>query len=213
MGVDFSPLKRSSPEASAELRRQLGIPEDAFVLVYAAEFTKDKNQRILIDAMEGLPEKVFLVLAGAGAMELECRDLAKAKGLEKRVIFLGYYHEIARIYSIVDAAVSSSRREGLPFNVIECLHMGLPVVASRVKGHIDLIENGRNGFLYEYGDVEGLTECICRLLNSPELRNKIALNAAPSVERYGLERVFPMVMGKYERAMELAENSKRSENS
>ncbi len=206
MGVDFAPLKHSSPEEAAALRRQFGIPEDSFVLIYAAEFSKRKSQKVLIDAMERLPEKAVLALVGGGLTEEECRAHVKEKGLEGRVFFPGFYRDMAPIYSIADAAVSASRSEGLPFNVMECMHMGLPFVASRVKGHTDLIENGENGLLYEYGDVEGLAECIGRLLDSPELRNKFAANAVPSVEQYGLEQVFPVVMGKYERAMENTKN-------
>ena len=201
MGVDFSGFERSAPEEAAALRDRFGIPRDAFCLIYAAEFSKRKSQKLLIDAMEFLPENVYLALVGGGVMEQECKDYAAAKGLSDRVRFPGFYSEMAPVYSIADAGVSVSRSEGLPFNVMECLHLGLPFVASRVKGHTDLIENGRNGLLFDYGDTDALVSRIRMLLDDPGVRSWLSSNARASVEKYSMENVFPVVMGKYQEAM------------
>lgn len=75
--------------------------------------------------------------------------------------------------------------------------MGLPVVASNVKGHQDLIEDDVTGLLCPYGDVEACTERIRRLVGSGWLRRELARNAREAVEQYGLERVMPLVWEQY----------------
>ena len=167
------------------------------MLIYAAEFSKRKSQGVVIRAIERLPEGVWLVLAGEGALREECRELARKLGLEGRVLFPGQIRDIPGWYAMADAAVSASRSEGLPFNVMEAMYAGLPVVASDVKGHSDLITEGTTGLLYPYGDADACAERILRLTESEQLRRELARNAKADVGQYALERVLPQVWGEY----------------
>ena len=131
-----------TPEERETGRRELGFGPDDFLFVYAAEFSRRKNQPLLLRAFaKALPRfpRGRLVLAGSGATLEECRALAKQLGIGEQVRFLGYVEEMERLYPLCDAAVSSSRIEGLPFNIMEAMACGLPVIASRVKGHTDLL--------------------------------------------------------------------------
>jgi len=197
VGVDFSRFDIVPEDARQTLRDKLGIPEDAFVLIYAAEFSARKSQMTLIHTMERLSENVVLVLAGDGALRAECEALSKHLDLERRVWFPGHVKDVEAWYIMADAAVSASRSEGLPFNVMEAMHAGLPVVASNVKGHIDLIADGETGLLFPYGDAEACAGQIRRLMDSEELRQRLAGNAEAAVEQYRLENVFPLVWMQY----------------
>lgn len=197
VGVDLSRFDGVLPDSHRRLRKELGIPENAFVLIYAAEFSRRKSQNVIIRAMEHLPKQVWLVLAGEGALREECQKLARGLGLEERVLFPGQVRDIPAWYAMADAAVSASRSEGLPFNVMEAMYAGLPVVASQVKGHTDLITDGVTGLLYPYGDDRACAEQILRLTTSVKLRRELAQNAKADVERYGLDRVLPVVWGRY----------------
>lgn len=197
VGVNFSRLDRVEPHARRRLRQELGIPQDAFVLMYAAEFSARKSQAVLIRAMEQLPEHVVLVLAGDGVLRPECRALAQRLEVDRRVVFPGHMGDMAACCAMADAAVSASRIEGLPFNVMEAMYAGLPVVASEVKGHRDLITEGETGLLYPYGDGKACAEQILRLLDSEKLRQALAERAKERAMQYGLERVFPAVWQEY----------------
>lgn len=197
MGVDFSRLDTIPEESGEQLRKKWNIPADAFVLIYPAEFSKRKSQDVLIRALSDLPEKVMLVLPGQGLMQNEYQALAKSLGLEKRVVFPGQIGDMGPWYRMADAAAASSRSEGLPFNVMEALHLGMPVIASEVKGHTDLITDGGNGLLYPYGDAAACAACVKQLLHDTRLREKLGESAVDSVERYRLESVLPEVMALY----------------
>lgn len=202
VGVDFSRFDRVPPDSRRKLRRKWGVPEDAFVLLYAAEFSARKSQGVVIRALKLLPETVWLALPGEGALREECRELARKLGLEGRVLFPGQVRDVPAWCAMADAAVSASRSEGLPFNIMEAMYAGLPVVASEAKGHSDLIEDGATGLLYPYGDGEACAERILRLIKSPELRRRMAENAKENVEQFRLERVLPVVWGRYAALME-----------
>ena len=100
-------------------------------------------------------------------------------------------------YTMADAAVSASRSEGLPFNIMEAMHVGLPVVASAVKGHTDLITDGESGLLYPYDDEAAFAAAVRRLLASPEEAAALGAAAREAAEAYRLDRVLPQVMALY----------------
>ena len=197
MGVDFSKLDQATTEDGARLRRELGIPRDAFVLLYAAEFSERKSQDVLIEAMTRLPKNAVLVLCGTGALLEDCKALADKLGVSERVLFPRQIADMGAWYRMADAAVTSSRSEGLPFNVMEAMHLGLPMVASAVKGHVDLIEDGVTGLLYPYGDAAVCAAQVKRLMDDPVLREKVRIQGEKSVKRYALDRVLPQVMEQY----------------
>ena len=197
VGVDFARLDAAAPSDGATLRAELGIAENDFVLLYAAEFSANKSQRVLIEAMTKLPQNAVLVLCGTGKELGSCRALAENLGLGERVRFPGHVSDMARWYRMADVAVTASRKEGLPFNVMESMHCGIPVVASAVKGHTDLITDGVTGLLYPYGDAEACAAQIGRLLKDAALRQKLGEQAREHVAPYGLETVLPQVMELY----------------
>ena len=188
-----------SPDGGSTLSRAaLGLTEDAFVLLYAAEFSKRKSQETLIRAMKFVPISAILVLAGDGKELTACRELVRSLELSRRVMFLGYRRDMASLYILADAVVCPSRMEGLPFHVMEAMYMGKPVAASAVKGHTDLIEHGRTGLLFPYGDAKSCARQIRTLMSSEKLRQRLSAAAKEQTEAYALERVLPSVMEQYE---------------
>ena len=197
IGVDFSKTHWEGTLSRESLREEFYLSRDAFILIYPAEFSKRKSQSVLIRAMAELPEEVVLILAGDGVLREECQSLARSLGLRDRVFFPGHLQDMAPWYAMGAAAVTASRSEGLPFNVMEAMYAELPVVASAVKGHKDLIQDGRTGLLYPYGDSAACAEVVRRLLSSQALRQNLAEQARKQVMQYSVEAVFPVVTEAY----------------
>lgn len=197
IGVDFSRLVKLGRLEVHELRQRLNLKARDFVLVYAAEFSKRKSQSVLIQAMPLLPRNVILLLPGDGALRKKCMELAEKLGVSDRVRFPGHVDNMALWYTVADVAVTSSRSEGLPFNVMESMYMGLPVVASKVKGHEDLIRDSETGLLYPYGDHIACARQISKLFESPILCDTLAEAAREEINAYSLENVLPIVMEQY----------------
>lgn len=197
VGVDFSRLDAAHPSAGEALRLEWQIPREAFVLLYPAEFSARKSQKTLLRALALLEKDVYLLLPGSGGLLEECKALAKELGVESRVRFPGQVGDMGPWYRAADCAVTASRSEGLPFNVMEAMYSSLPVVASAVKGHEDLIREGENGFLFPWDDAEACAERLRQLRCDPSLRERMGAQGALDAEQYRLERVLPRVFSAY----------------
>lgn len=196
VGVNFSRFSPVSADVRAARRAELGLAEEDVLLLYAAEFSARKNQAMLLRAMPHLPHHVKLALPGSGALLEECRRLANELGVADRVLFPGHV-DMPVWYAMADAAVSASRSEGLPFNVMEAMYAGLPVVATAVKGHTDLLERGKTGLLYPYNDGSAFLAAVRRLLDDPSGAAAMGAAAHQHVLQYGIEPVLPQVMQLY----------------
>jgi glycosyltransferase EpsD len=205
MGVDAGRFVPVSEKKKRAARRELSIPDHAFVLVYAAEFSKRKNHSELLKAMtkvkHAVPD-VLLLLCGTGNLRNKIESEAKRFGLSDSIRFLGWCGHMEKIYSACDLVVSTSRSEGLPFNIVEAQMCALPVVASDIRGHRDLIKDGLNGWLYRTGSPGELAETIIRIYNSPDRGEKQGAEASFSAKKYSLEAAFEENTGIYREMMQ-----------
>ena len=197
IGVDFSRFSSVSKEERRHIRSSLGFGPDAFLLVYAAEFSERKSQKVLIRALSKLPENVGLLLPGHGQLLDVCRDYAEYLEVGHRVVFPGQVSDMSPWYAAADCAVSASRSEGLPFNIMEAMYCGLPVVATDVKGNCDLIRSEETGLLFSYGDAEQCARQITRLMEYPELAGQLAKAGQEAMRPYSLETVLPQILDQY----------------
>ena len=202
MGV---PLERFAPPSSEErslARKALGLEAGAAVLVCAAEFSKRKNQAVLLKALALLPEDTVLLLPGDGALLEESKELAEKLGVASRVRFPGRVEDVGPYLRAADMCVSASRSEGLPFHVMEAMACALPCVLSDVKGHEDLLLGGECGILYPFGDAAALAKAVEALGSDAALRHRMGAQGARRVGQYALERVLPQVLPRFLRGAE-----------
>jgi glycosyltransferase EpsD len=197
MGVDIDRIDATTDSKRNEIREELNIPESAFVFVYAAEFSERKSQSTLIRAMQYTDKNIYLVLAGRGDKLFECKALADKYDLRSRIKFPGFVEDMYSLYRSCDASVSSSRSEGLPFNVLESMRFSLPMIVSSVKGNTDLIEDGVNGMVCKYGDSREFADRMNEIYSNATLRNSLAEKAFRDVEKYDIKTVLPNVMEQY----------------
>lgn len=197
MGLDLDRIDATDDSQRSAIREELNIPENAFLFVYAAEFSDRKNQSTLIKAMQYTDKNIYLVLPGKGDKIGDCKDLATNLNLRNRIKFPGQTEDMFSLYRACDAAVSSSRSEGLPFNIMEAFRFKLPVVASRVKGNTDLVEDGVTGLLCKYNDYKEFAKKMNEIYFDDNLSKNLSSNAFVSVEKYDIKKVLPEVMGQY----------------
>lgn len=160
MGLDTGKFPTVQSDKLHEIRCNMGITEGDFVFLCVGEFSSRKNQEVIIRvfATASKESNIKLLFAGDGKFLADCQQLAQELGCSNNVYFLGHISELNEMYRISDAVVSASRSEGLPFNIMESLYCGVPVIASKVKGHIDLIEHEKNGVLFPVDNAEILAD-------------------------------------------------------
>ncbi|WP_219375266.1 glycosyltransferase family 4 protein [Bacillus mycoides] len=173
VGVDierYIPVNESEKE---QLRHKNGYNSKDFLMFYAAEFNKNKNQSFLIQSLAQLKNEVphaKLLLAGEGPLMKECKNIAAQLGVSSMVHFLGYRNDIALLLQMCDLAVASSYREGLPVNIMEAMACGLPVIATDNRGHRELIIHNKNGWIIDREDIKTMSERINSISKNAKLQ-------------------------------------------
>src|SRR5699024_3130419 len=144
---------------------------------------------------------VKLLLAGEGPKLEACRNLAQELGLNDTVTFLGFQKELERLLQLCDIAVAASIREGLPVNVMEAMACGLPVVASDNRGHRELIQNGKNGWVLPDYKPDLFADKVKQLLDNDVLRKQFGKESRRRIQtKYSLNKVMQkkeMMYGEY----------------
>lgn len=192
MGVNLDRFRNSglSDIERAQRRETLGIAADDYVLTYVAEIIENKNQIMLLDTFQRVHKDVpnaKLVLVGPEHDGGKLRKTVQSRGMQDEVLLLGWRSDVPSLLHLSDIYVASSKSEGLGLNLIEAMACGVPVVATRNRGHAETVIHGRNGFLVEVNDSEGMAACVLRLHDCEMLRKTITDQAQRDIEKFGTE--------------------------
>ena len=175
-----------------ELRKSLGLKEKDFVMIYPAELNKNKNQGMIINAIEELSKKykdIKVILPGVDSYNGYYQQLVKEKGLEEYVKFLGYRKDIPKLLKISNIALATSYREGLPLNVMEAMYEGLPIIATNCRGQRDLVKNDVNGYLCNLNDFHFFSSLIEKIYLSKEINCRFGAASKTVINNYSLNRI------------------------
>ena len=146
------------------IRKELGIPLNAKVILSVGEVNKNKNHKVGIEALAKLRDKnTYYVICGRGPLMEAHKELAQSLGVGDRVILTGYRTDVADFYKMADVFLFPSFREGLPVAVMEAMASGLPVIATKIRGSSDLVQQGA---LFDPTDVDGIARAIETLQQS-----------------------------------------------
>jgi glycosyltransferase EpsD len=204
VGVDTERFKPLNIVDKRNQREKLGYNANDFLLFYAAEFNKNKNQQFLIKALAKIKDSIpnaRLLLAGEGILQDSCKKLASELGVDHMVEFLGYRNDIVNLLPMCDVAVASSLREGLPVNIMEAMACGLPVVAIKNRGHTQLVKNNENGFIVNSEENELFSKKLKELGTNKALCNTLGQNSIRMVKQFSLLTVSMELHGIYSRYM------------
>ena len=128
------------------IRSEFGFSDDDFVFMSTGQISVRKNHEVVIRALAKVDDvKVKYLIVGFGEEEERLKKLVFELGLQDRVVFAGYRKNVKEILHSVDAFVFPSLQEGLPVALMEAMASGLPVLASRIRGNVDLVEDGKGG--------------------------------------------------------------------
>jgi glycosyltransferase EpsD len=192
VGIDLDKFRPQDAETKEKNREKYNYSKDDFILIYVGELSYRKHQDLLIYAINILKDKiqnVKLLLVGQDKLMEEYKTLVNKLGLQEYVEFLGYRKDVANLLMMADVAVSSSRQEGLPLNILEAMATGLPVVATDCRGNRDLVANEENGYIIPLNDYESFAEAIIKIYQSNDLRERFCNKSTELVKKYSLNNV------------------------
>lgn len=185
-GVDHAVFHPVDAAARRTLRHRLDLPTDQCLALFLGGDWERKGLRDAISAIAGVQD-VTLVVVGAGN-QAPMREHAAHVGAAGRVRFAGKSREPQLWYQAADFLLFPSRYEAFSLVTIEAAASGLPIVAHAINGTEDLIADGANGFLCDWGP-EALGSCVARLRDDAALRDRMGAAAATGSRRYAWDRI------------------------
>jgi glycosyltransferase involved in cell wall biosynthesis len=189
------------PEAPAgDLRAELGLEPGTPLVGTVAVLRAQKALEVLIEAFAQLGEPhsdARLVIAGDGGCRTQLEVAAREQGVEQRAHFLGTRQDVPALLAAFDVAAMSSDFEGSPLFALECLASGTPLVATRVGGLPDIVEDGVSGLLVPPRDPAAMAQAIGSLLSDPGLADRIGEGAVVRAGEFSLRRTTDRVLALY----------------
>jgi glycosyltransferase involved in cell wall biosynthesis len=182
-GVDTARYQR--PIDRARVRRELELPEDAWLMALVGTMKPQKGHRLLIEALRTVAPRfpdLHVLFVGDGEARAELEAQASASGVAERIHFLGSRGDVPDLLSACDSFVLPSLWEGLPMALIEAMASGLPVIASDVSGTKQVMIDGDTGLLVPPGDPGALGQAIVALLSDPARARAMGVAARRRVE-------------------------------
>lgn len=176
-GIDFERVKLSGPDAAVKVRREFEA-DDAYILLICARLHPEKGYEYLFDSFLRIKaqtaRRVILLVAGRGPFEAEYRSRVKELGCEGEVKFLGFRKDVPDLMAAADLVVLPSVAEAFGLVLTEALYLGTPVVATRVGGIPEIIDDGVDGVLVPPADSEQLADAISALLRDSDRRRQMS---------------------------------------
>ena len=187
-GIGINTDRLTLEEKKNDIRQELGLEGNSFLVLSIGELNTNKNQKTIIEAINQLNDsEIHYILCGKGDESENLHKFVAKYKLEQNVHFLGYRTDVVDICSQSDIYVMPSHREGLPVASLEAMYCGLPLITSNIRGLVDVMTDGKSGYLAEPDDVQGFAKAIEKLKQSPELRKQMGENNKITVKPYCIE--------------------------
>jgi glycosyltransferase involved in cell wall biosynthesis len=175
-GCDLAKFAPNRPVPKG-LKQSLGFSEDSPILLTLGRLEPQKGHRFLLEAHARITRdfpKARLVCVGEGTLRQELEEQSRRLQIQASVRFVGFQPNVADWLAMADVSVLPSLFEGLPLVAIESLAAERPMIATRVDGTTEVVRNEETGLIVTPGETQELAEAMRRLLQDPDLRNRLA---------------------------------------
>ena len=183
------------------LRRELGIPPEAYVVGSVGRLCEQKGYDVLVAAAAEIhqtaPDMRFLIV-GEGEAASALQQQATGLGIADQVTFTGRRSDVEDVLMAMDLFVCSSRWEGLSTVLMEAMAAGIPIVATDIPGNRELLRSDENAWFIPAEDAPALTAAVLNAQRNPELGRRYAWQAQNDVQAFGIDQVAARHMQLYQ---------------
>ena len=191
-GLDLAKFARGGTGRAAA-RRRFGFTDDELVVATAGRLSREKNQALFVAAAADMVKqfsKIKFLIVGNGPEEDNLRRQVSGAGLGRHVVFAGLVADMPAVYQAIDIFTLTSLTEGVPLTILEAMAAEVPVVATKVGGIPELIQDGQTGLLAAPENKNDLVAKFSRLIKDPSLRLQLSRAALNFVKaHYSKERM------------------------
>ena len=195
---EFAPVPR---ERALDVRRELGLADDALVVGTIGRLNAQKGHRFLLEAAGRLLPRqpnARVLVAGDGDLMGELRARAATLGIAERVVFAGHRTDVPDLLGALDVFCISSLYEGTPLALFEAMASGKAIVSTSVDGCREVLEDGVTGVLVTPADAAALADGLDRVLGDASLRAALGRQALAASRRYDVRTCVDEMQAFYE---------------
>ena len=210
-GIDVARFdrRRLTDSSLEDLRREIGIDAGAPVIGFVGRLVEEKGILDLLQAakavVEAIPNAQFLIVGPYDEEKPDALrpDVAERYGVAANCRFVGMRNDMPELYALMDVLVLPSYREGFPRAPMEASAMGVPSMATDIRGCREAVVHGENGLLFAMGDADALAQSLIELLQDDERRARMGETGRRIAEdRFDEQKVFDRVLSEYERLLQ-----------
>lgn len=178
--------------------KELGIPDDKFIMLSVGELQERKNYKVVIDALGKLQNhNVYYLIAGQGALKEEYEQAVKSYDLQENIKLLGYRTDIDELCEIADCFVHTAFHEGLSVALLEAMASGLPIIGSDVRGVRDLVEHKKGGICVNPESINEMQDAIQTLCLDKGFRDKCGFHNYMQMKSCNTENIKELIRNGY----------------
>ncbi|BAZ45862.1 putative group 1 glycosyl transferase [Chondrocystis sp. NIES-4102] len=203
IGVDtnFYASRQATPAEIQQIRQELNLADQDYLLLSIAEFTPRKRHRDLLNALAKLSNPhIHLALAGEGPLRTDIEQLAIQLDIASQVHFLGFRTDIPVLIQAAKAVLLVSQQEGLPRSIMEAMCLATPVIGSDIRGTRDLLTDGC-GILVKLGDTNAIASAMAQVVNDPQSSAAMAQKAQAKMVSYDIKEIIKQYTDIYHLAL------------
>ena len=189
--LDIDRLKRVNHDRLG-IKRELGIPENAFLVGSIGRLTKQKGFDVFLNAaaqvIKSSPEFHFIIIGDgedANLLKQQANDLK----IENRILFTGSRSDVDRLITSLDLFVCSSRWEGLSTVILEAMAAGIPILATDIPGNRELLQSGISAWFVPVENAGALADGMISAFQDPGRRKEYAQNALKRIDSFRIEDI------------------------
>ena len=201
IGLDLSRFESHNDPTKA-VRKEFLLNTNEKMVVSVGELDNNKNHITVIRALAKLGRKDWkYVICGVGPNKDMLLQEAERLELKEHVVLAGYRSDIPEILNAADIFVFPSFHEGMPVSVLEAMACSLPVICSAIRGNVDVVKDGDNGYLFKPSDSDTLSREISLLMDNETLRQQMGTKNKKVVKKFSLGAVTEELKAIYSKAL------------
>lgn len=170
-------------------REEVSVPKDCKLIVMAGDLIYRKNYEAAIRAMAELDNNVQCIICGIGDEEPRLKSLCKELNVEERIHFLGFRRDVAELLKCSDVFLFPTYQEGLPRALMEAMACGTIVIASDIRGNVDLVTDEINGYLIDPKNYKTIVKAFNKMSNNINKSEQMVSKSLDVVDRFSVKNV------------------------
>lgn len=193
VGFDNKKVKKVKDRHNI-LKKELGINDNTLLILSVGELNKNKNHEIVIKALKQSNVSNYkYLICGEGPLKDHLTELINNLDMKENVQLMGFRSDVLEFYDIADIFVFPSFREGLSLSLMEAMSFGLPIIASNIRGNVDLIDENKGGYTFSTKNQKELEDLLKKIVSDSELRRKFGKYNEIKINNYSIDRVLNKV--------------------